>query len=105
MRNGSTIIQELRKGSADAALGEALNAATERVKITGKPAKVVLTLTIEPADKNAEEVDQVWVEDEITLKLPKLAQKNTLFFLDTESNDLSRDNPQRTIPGIATKSA
>lgn len=99
MRPGSTTIRELRKGAADTALGEAINTATERVKVTGKKCQVTLTLTIEPADEDAE-VDRVWITDEVKTKLAALPQKNTLFFVDPDSHDLTRDDPQQKIPGV-----
>lgn len=100
MKPASTIITELRGGMANEALTDAIQEATERVKATGKKAQVILTLTIEPADVEADEVERVWVQDEVKCKLPKLPQKNTLFFIDPENNNLSRKDPQQAHPAL-----
>lgn len=102
MKPGATIIQELRKGECNTALGEAINEATERVKATGKRCTVTLTLEIEPVDDKAttQAVERVFVTDKIKTKLAALPQKNTLFFIDPDSSDLSRTDPQQTVPGV-----
>lgn len=100
---GTTIIQEIRRGACNDDLGDAIAAAVERVKVTGRGAKVSLTLHIKPAglDKNAKdiEVEKCWVTDEIKSTLPKMPQHDTLLFID-EKGDLTREDPQRYIPGI-----
>lgn len=104
MRNGSDIIKELRKGNADSDIGEAINEATERTKVTGKQSQVHIVLTIQPADKEDSDVERVWMIDKVTTKLPDLPQKNTMFFVDPESNDLSQQSPQQSIPGVRSAS-
>jgi hypothetical protein len=100
---GTTTIQVLRKGGCNDDLGAAIEEVTDRVKATGKPGKVVLTLTIEPAgiEKGGKDVivEKVWVEDDIKTVLPKTPQPSTLLFVDPDGG-LTREDPQRTIPGI-----
>lgn len=96
---GSQLIAELRKGGCSIALGEALDAATDRVKATGKAAKVSLTITIAPVDKEAADVERVFLTDEIKMTLPKLPQKNTLFFVG-ERGELTRKDPSGFIKEV-----
>ena len=100
---GHMTIGELRKGLCSEAIREAIQEATERTLATHKPSKVTIELTIKPGDEKAQEVEMVAISDEIKLKLPKLPQNATFFFVDPETNEISRDNPAQFIPG--TKSA
>ncbi len=100
----TTIIKSLRKGAADEDIAQDIAKAVERVKATGKKAKVQIVLTIEPAglDKNAKDlvVDKVWITDEVKLALPKLPTKQSLMFIKEDSNDLTKDAPQTSIHGV-----
>lgn len=100
----TTIIKSLRKGAADEDIAKEIDAAVERVKATGKKAKVSIILTIEPAgmEKDAKDlvVDKVWISDEVKLALPKLPTKKSLMFIKEDSNDLTKDAPQTSIHGI-----
>ncbi len=100
----TTIIQSLRKGNLNEEMGEQLASVVERVKATGKKAKLILTLTIEPAGVNKDDrdlvVEKVWIRDEIKLALPKLPVNPTLLFIKEDSNDLTKDAPQTSIHGV-----
>lgn len=106
MKHAINIIGELRKGSCNEELSEAIATATERVKATGKKARVTLILDIEPAgvqkDDRTSAVERVWVTDEVKVTLPKMPKEQTYFFIDPDNNNLTRQDPQRVIPGVKT---
>lgn len=84
---GGAMLEEVSAGIADL---------TQQVKLTKKAGKIIITLTVAPADKNAPEVDRVWVSDEIQVKAPKRPKKDTLMFVDPDKNVLTDKDPQLT---------
>lgn len=97
MKPATTTLAEIRGGLCVEELGEALRAATEAVKQTGKKAKVCLTLAIEPnGQAPAGEIESVFVNDDIALKLPVPKKRASIFFVN-ERNDLMR---QQVIAGV-----
>lgn len=92
--NAMANLTSLRKGAMLEEVAEAMSTATEQVKITKKKAKVVITLTIEPADKKAQDVDRVWVSDEIKVVAPPRPKKDTLLFVEPDKGVLTERDPQ-----------
>lgn len=88
-------LASLRGGSVLEDFAEKIAEATAAVKNTHKKAKVVLTLTIEPADKKAEIVERVWVSDDIVTKLPPPPVKDTL--MHVVGKNLSARDPQQDL--------
>lgn len=95
--NAMANLTSLRKGAMLEEVAEAMSTATEQVKITKKKAKVVITLTIEPADKKAQDVDRVWVSDEIKVVAPPRPKKDTLLFVEPDKGVLTERAPQLTL--------
>jgi hypothetical protein len=97
MKPATTTLAEIRGGLCVEELGEALRAATAAVKQTGKKAKVCLTLSIEVnGQAPAGEIESVFVNDDITLKLPVPKKRASIFFVN-ERDDLMR---QQVIAGV-----
>lgn len=90
-------LAEVNKGRSPFELSQALDKLVRAVRETGKPGKLVYTLTINPVPKTE---SQVGVTDDIDIKLPKPNRFQSLFFT-TKDNRLSRENPdQMQIPNI-----
>lgn len=97
MKPATTTLAELRGGLAVEELGDALRTATESVKATGKKAVVTVKLTIRPnGQADPGDVQSVFVDDDITTKLPVPSRRASVFFI-SEHSDLCR---QQTIPGV-----
>lgn len=101
---GPQLIAELRKGQCGEDIQLAMNEAVKRTKITGKSSKVTITLTIEPADVKAGDITTVFIDDEVKATLPRLSQRQTMFFIDAENDTLSRNDPQQFIQNVVNPS-
>ena len=101
---GTTIIQSLRKGHCNEEIGDAIAQVVDRVKATGKPGEVIIKLKIKPAgiEEGAKdtEVERTWVDDTVTVKLPALPKQSTMFFIEPDTSNLTRNDPAQHIPGI-----
>lgn len=102
--SGATTLLRLRKGECSEDLGEAISTAVDRMKATGKKAKVVITLTFEPAGaekgSKGDEIPMSFIRDDIKLVLPALPRNDTLLFVDHDNGGLTDKNPQQHIPGV-----
>jgi hypothetical protein len=85
---------EHRNGGCAIDMQQAVEEVVKGVRETGKGGKVVLTLAIKPATKGAGEVDTVLMSDSIKVDVPKLAKKETVFFVN-EDNGLSRQDQRQ----------
>jgi hypothetical protein len=86
----------IRGGAAMEELVQAIQEATERTKRTRKASTVSLTIKIDTADKDDQDVDRVWVTDDIKTKLPAEPKKHTLLFID-HKNNLVKQDPQLSL--------
>lgn len=86
-----SLMQVHRHGEALNDLSAALRDSTEAAQLTGKPATVTLKITIKPA---AQIKGAVIVEDDISVKLPKIKNDNSIFYADAEGN-LLREDPKQ----------
>lgn len=66
--NASNLLQRIGDGCADEAFASAVSAAVERSTETGKPSKIILTVTVEPSEEDG----CIVLSAEVTTKLPKL---------------------------------
>lgn len=93
IRSAMQILPEIRDGRAvEELLSEHIHDAIAAVREHGKPAKVMLEITIAPLRKGAEnlvEAPFVFVA-ETTSKLPKPDPEATAFFIDAEGNATRR---------------
>lgn len=86
-----TTLAALRKGGTISELSQELSRLVARIRETGKMGSVTLKLTLVPADAGGEAIT---IDDEVTVKLPKLTRPKTTFFTD-EDNSLQRSNPKQ----------
>lgn len=83
--------QELRGGLfLDEVSGE-LNLLVAAVRDTARGGKLIITLAIKPATKDA---DVLIIEDTVTVKMPRSERGNTILFA-TNSNTLQRHDPRQ----------
>ena len=83
------VLPLFRNGATNVELTEVLREAVLAVRDTGKPAKITLALTVTPNG-----VERVFVDADVSSKLPKLAREKTLFYV-TEDGDLTEDKPRQ----------
>jgi hypothetical protein len=81
----------LRGGLAATEASQALADATCACMLTGKAAKVTVTLKLTPAQKVA---GALLMEDDLKVALPKAEKENSLFYPDEDGN-LLRDHPKQ----------
>lgn len=86
-----TTLAELRKGVTVSDLSDELAALVARIRETGKKGSITLKLTLVPADTSGEAIT---IDDDISVKLPKLTRSKTTFFT-TDENSLQRNNPRQ----------
>lgn len=82
-------LAKLRQGECEEELTKALAAVVTAVQNTGKVGVVNLKITVSPTKGLALDI-----EDEVTTKVPKLAQPSTLLFPTVEGN-LQVNNPMQ----------
>lgn len=87
------LMQNHRSGGALNDIAEAMAKVTEGVMDTGKPGKVVITLKFTPASEGEDAA--VVVQDEVLAKVPQEPSRASIFFADSETFALSRDNPRQ----------
>ena len=68
-----TTFATLRRGAASMEATEAMQQVVKSVYETGKPAKLVIELTVKPNTKNGGMVEAVIVTDKITTRIPQEA--------------------------------
>ncbi|EIQ00720.1 hypothetical protein OpiT1DRAFT_05275 [Opitutaceae bacterium TAV1] len=87
------LLAQLNRGMVCASLAEKYPQAVEAVRKTGKKAEMTLSLIIKPDGKG--EVQSVEVDATVKLKLPEREQRSTIFFVDGDTNFLTRDDPRQ----------
>jgi hypothetical protein len=92
----------LRGGAVLDELAEKVAEATAQTRLTKKPSTVTLTLKIAPADKEAQDVERVWVTDTIAVKLPARPKKDTMLFVDANDNLTEKDPQLSFVVGART---
>lgn len=98
MKSFFDTLKTLRKGKTVAELDDAMGELVEKVKRTGRPGELTLKIKVKPLGKG--EVDQVNIEDDVVMKLPKFERGVTMFFVD-DDNSLVRTDPRQTdLPGL-----
>ncbi len=73
------VIRELRMGKTAIELSEKITDVVAAVIKTGKKGSITLKLQIEPAT-TGDEISQLIVSEEVTLKVPEKSKPDTLFF-------------------------
>lgn len=92
-------LRTLRKGKTVIELDDAVTELIEKVKSTGRAGELTLKIKVKPVGKGGD-VDQVNVEDDVVMKLPRFERGVTMFFV-TDDNSLVRTDPrQGEIPGL-----
>jgi hypothetical protein len=92
------VIRNLRQGSAEREIEDALQEASNAVLDTGKAASLTFTITLTPMGSG-----KVRISDKIVTKKPEISHEDTLFFI-TESGLLSRKDPrQMTLEELNTR--
>lgn len=84
-----TTLKAMREGEFIQELNDKLQEHIDVATDLGKPAKLVISLTITPAGRT------VVIEDDIKPKLPEAPKDATIFFLD-KGNRLTRTDPKQT---------
>lgn len=83
-------LTDLRKGQTVSELSDALTELVEACKRTGKKGEMTLKLKLTPSSDG----ETIIIQDDPTVKLPRMDRKNTTFFT-TEDNRLQRNNPKQ----------
>lgn len=90
-RSGTQVLQEMRGGALAQELTDAIAGITDAVLEHQKVGKLVLTLTFRPnAVKDSDHA--LAITDALNIKMPRAAEKPTVFFAD-EKNNLYRNDP------------
>lgn len=97
VRTFQQFLAEHRSGHLHDEVSEALRQVVEGVGATGRKGKVTIEIMIEPF-KNATG-GVVTISDDVKVKLPSTDRDSSLFFVTPEGN-LTRDTPQRELPGV-----
>jgi hypothetical protein len=86
------VLSQIRGGAAINDAAKDLNECVRAVLETGKPGSITIKLTVEP-DKTDNTV--VTIQPDVTLKLPKKARAKGIFYVDSRTGDLSREDPRQ----------
>jgi hypothetical protein len=87
-----SMLQNYNDGQCISDLSAEARKVVEAVMMTGKPGSVSLKLTFKPASSGA--AAALVITDSVTSKLPKVHERNGIFFVDPDMN-LHRDNPKQ----------
>lgn len=98
-RSATQILAEIREGRLIVETSEAIKTACAAVSEHGKPAKVMIEVTIKPFKEGQHLVEQPLVfTGEVRTKLPEPDPEATLFFIGSDGN-ASRQPGERQ-PGL-----
>ena len=97
VRAFSAFLAEHRRGELEGEISASLNELAQAVVGIGKPVSLTITITVEPAGASHE---QVFVKDDVQLKLPKPTRESAICFVDDDANLVRRDPRQPEIPGL-----
>jgi hypothetical protein len=97
-------LRDLRRGSLLDDCADAMQEVVKAVDETGKPAKLVLEITVKPAARIGGAVN---VSDKITTKLPALPNGETIMFMTPDNNMVANDPKQQQLElkSVATAGA
>ena len=87
------VLQDHRKGQIISDLSEALAKVVQAVEETGNPGSITVKFKLRPATEG--EDSAVLLTDEISVKAPRATVAASIFFADTETWQLTRDNPKQ----------
>ncbi len=85
-------LSDIRNGDVIGELTEQLREVVQRVRETGRPGALTLTLKVKNASKGAGSA--VVIEDDVKLKLPQM-EKGTTFLFATADGQLQRNDPRQ----------
>lgn len=85
-------LSDIRNGDVIAELTEQLRDVVMRVRETGRPGSLTLTLKVKNASKGAGAA--LVIEDDIKVKLPA-AEKGSSFLFATDDGQLQRNDPRQ----------
>jgi hypothetical protein len=91
MRRFSELIPFLRRGELDEDFALQLRHLAEKVKLTGKPGTITLTLKVTPNGKNS---DEALIYDAVKVAAPQPDNSGCLIFIGQEG-ELSRTDPSQ----------
>lgn len=86
------ILSDIRNGDVIAELTEQLRDVVTRVRETGRPGSLTLTLKVKNASKGAGAA--LVIEDDVKVKLPT-AERGTTVLFATEDGQLQRNDPRQ----------
>lgn len=98
MKSFFDTLKTLRKGKTIVELDDAMGELAEKVKRTGRPGELILRIKVKPIGKG--EVDQVNIEDDVVMKLPKFERGVTMFFVDDDNSFVRTDPRQGELTGL-----
>lgn len=85
-------LREIRRGVSLEELSDQLTALVASVRDTGRPGKLVYTLTVKPASKG--DTQTLMLQDAIKVAAPVLERATTVFYA-TKDNALQRNDPRQ----------
>lgn len=85
-------LREIRRGVSLEELSDQLTAFVASVRETGRPGKLVYTLTVKPASKG--DTNTLMLLDAIKTSCPALERATTVFYANS-NNQLQRNDPRQ----------
>ena len=89
------VLSSHRSGAIVSDVSAAIKQATAAVQLTGKPAKVILTMTMKPA--SAGSVGTLIFEPKIKTVIPETVPAGSIFYADADFNLVREDPAQRKL--------
>ena len=96
-RQFTDVLPQLRFGTLNDDLGEALNLLTQKCDSTGKAGTLTLVLKLKPGKGG-----QLEIFDDIKVSMPKEEKGSSIMFATPEGNLIREDPRQMTIDGLRT---
>ena len=97
MSNGfAQTLQNLRSGFAANELSEKLQELVSGVRLTGRSGELVLRVKVKPASQG--DTTALMVSDEISVRMPKVKNAETIFFAGDDNSLLRSDPRQKELP-------
>lgn len=88
------VLRDLRRGMLLDDLSDSMQEVVRAVDETGKPAKLVLEISVKPAARVGGAVN---VSDKVTVKLPALPNGETIMFMTPDNNIVANDPKQQSL--------
>ena len=92
VKNFADTLKDIRRGDVISDATEHLRELVQRVKETGRPGALSLTLKVKPASKG--DGTALLIEDDLKVKLPVAEKGSTILFATVEGN-LQRNDPRQ----------